>query len=99
MRKILIYLLVAPLLILCSCNDDKEQLALVRTADAITTATDPVNKTADVLIGGVVLSDGGVNISERGVLFGETPDPSVKTALGSGIGEYTTTTQIDTDKT
>ena len=100
MKKILLYLLIVPMLTLSSCKDDDEQLATVRTIDAkVTYSTNPLNKQAEAAIGGVVLDDGGVAVSERGILFGQTPNPSTKTTLGDGVGEFAATVQIISDET
>lgn len=98
MKKVFIYLLLVPILALCSCTKDKEQLATVRTNDAkVTYNEDQLVKQAEAVIGGIVINDGGVSISERGIVFGKTPNPSAKTILGNGVGIFSTTVQVNAD--
>lgn len=80
-------LLVFVMALLMSCDKDKE-LPVVKTSD-ITEITE-----ISAICGGEVASDGGAEVTARGVCWSTEQNPTIednKTINGSGVGSFTST--------
>lgn len=68
------------------------QTTIIALALPVVTTTPPSNITANsVMLGGEVSSEGGTAVSERGIVYGTSPAPTLghnRTAIGSGKGTF-----------
>ena len=83
MKKYLMLLLIAPLLVAC----EKEAVKPVVTTIGITEITE-----TSAVAGGDVTSDGGAEVTARGVCWSVNPNPTIDdkhTEDGAGVGNFT----------
>lgn len=83
MKKYLMLLLIAPLLVAC----EKEAVKPVVTTIDITEITE-----TSAVAGGDVTSDGGAEVTSRGVCWSVNPNPTIDdkhTEDGAGVGNFT----------
>lgn len=81
---------IAGLLCLYACDDEKNNSEVVMLPRIMTVAPTDIKATS-VLAGGHVMSDGGGNITERGVCWATTESPTTdndKKLCGTGKGTF-----------
>ena len=84
--KILSFLIAVVIIIIYSCNKEENSIP----PEVITASVDSIYNTT-ARVGGNVASDGGSEITERGVYWGLSSNPETsgtKKAIGNGTGAY-----------
>lgn len=93
MKKYFIYLLsVFTFIVACNNDDNIVPTPQATLPTGVTTATIAQISHTGAISGGTVTADGGTNITNRGVVWATTANPTItlstKTTDGSGIGTY-----------
>ena len=84
------------LLAFWSCSrpgDNPTQNPTQNAAPTVTTASVSILNSTSATLGGSISNDGGSNISDRGVCYGVTPNPTIansKVQIGTGTGSFST---------
>ncbi|MEW6051726.1 MAG: hypothetical protein AB1644_11805 [Candidatus Zixiibacteriota bacterium] len=84
--------IVMPLALLCSCSNDKATEPVQPKAPTVSTAAVGAITETTAECGGTVTSDGGAEVTSRGVCWGMNATPTLadnKSTDGTGTGSYT----------
>lgn len=91
MVKKISYGILALFIFACSSSDSNEEIPDEISLPSVSTAN-PTNVTENsATVGGSVANDGGANITERGIVWGLTSNPTIvdnKKSSGSGMGDF-----------
>ena len=88
-------LAIAAIMIVISCNPDEDETGTPGgSGNTATLSTLPVSNITDntAATGGSITSDGGAAVTQRGVVWSTTPNPTLannSTNDGSGVGSFT----------